>query len=252
MKANTYTLILFSAFLFLSCMNSFNCLIISEQTESTFLEVNNKMKSKMNAGKEPSLAQIKQDLINPASPFSNGINSAVPTTDSRIAPNASLDPAFQYFYKLNINCSNLNCGLPNGLCVDKSTCKCLDNYAMYSTVNSGSATVASNFQSDQFCNYIMKKQLVAFLLELFFPYGIGHLYCGRLASGIIKLFIALIPLITCLGVVMTGSRTDGKVGCASIMGSLCGCILFIWAIVDWVMFGINNYKDGNGMPLAPW
>jgi hypothetical protein len=252
MKENTYNIILVSAFLLLSSMNEFNCLAKSEQIPSTFLEVKNKLKSKVNDVKGQSLAQVKQDLVNPASPLSTGTNSAVPVSDSRIAPNASLDPSFQYFYKMNIKCSNLNCGLPNGMCLDNTTCKCMDNYAMYSTVNGGSATVAANLQSEQFCNYVMKKQIVAFLLELFFPYGFGHLYCGRLASGIIKLFIALIPLITCLAVMFTGSQTDGKVGCVSITAPLCGCILFVWAIVDWVMFGINNYKDGNGMPLAPW
>jgi hypothetical protein len=30
------------------------------------------------------------------------------------------------------------------------------------------------------------------------------------------------------------------------------CAGIIWQIVDLIMFGINNYKDGNNVPLAHW
>jgi hypothetical protein len=122
----------------------------------------------------------------------------------------------------------------------------------------------------KYCQYTQKKQISAFLLEFFLSSGVGHLYCGRLVSGILKLFF------TCIFLVFYGvlkykmgkekkqsifSNDEGSENenseedterCVGFFFCIMCCGLFAWQITDIVLFGTNKYYDGNGVPLQSW
>lgn len=86
-------------------------------------------------------------------------------------------------------CTSSNCGPRNGFCIDLNTCQCQIGYANFETEES---------PAGQYCTYQQKSQLVAFLLEFFFPIGVGHLYAGRIVNGLIKMgFNVLLPCLLC-------------------------------------------------------
>jgi hypothetical protein len=108
------------------------------------------------------------------------------------------------------------------------------------------------------CNYPQKKQLVAFLLELFLGFGSGHFYSGRTTFGGLKLgaflfgiyIICLFPLSAkCLS-----DRFDSEclVIAVSCFYYCCAVGLAFWFVYDLVMFGMNKYLDGEGLMLLPW
>ena len=162
---------------------------------------------------------------------------------------ASIDPNEKFLITRNIKCDNKNCQAPYGVCADASTCKCLNGYANF--VAEGQAFPGS------YCNYEQKKQLVAFLLEMFVGMGVGHFYSGRVLFGVFKLLILLGPLVLgvlmCCSSIVKSSDTSTCMGLVVMIGSCaCICTAVVWQLVDLIMFGINSYKDGNGVPLAHW
>lgn len=153
-----------------------------------------------------------------------------------------------FYYAENIVCTRSNCPLPNN-CIDDSTCQCYQGFVDYHDNSTNNNT---------YCNYKQKKQIVAFMLEFFVSLGVGHLYAGRTVFGILKLLVMLGPVILmilncCFGIAFKSERGQSILGIFTIIG---GCILcvgyFAWQLVDLVMFGINKYRDGNGVPLQHW
>ena len=108
------------------------------------------------------------------------------------------------------------------------------------------------------CNYKQKKQLVAFLLELFIGFGGGHFYTERYVEASLKLVSFLFGIyIICLfplsaKCVSDKCDSDVLVIFVSCFYYLCAIGLATWFIYDLVMFGSNTYKDGNGIDLLPW
>ena len=105
-----------------------------------------------------------------------------------------------------------------------------------------------------------------FFLELFLTCGIGHLYAGRIVPGIIKFIFALLFCVIYCALkyyLHSDEKTDifsaandnpdsDSADTEKYLGFLfcviC-CGLFFWQIVDLVILGLNNYKDGNGVPM---
>ena len=105
------------------------------------------------------------------------------------------------------------------------------------------------------CQYEQKKQLVAFLLEVIFPFGVGHLYAKRTLNGMLKLlFVILFPCLMCCIAICSASSLSQKVGPFLIMGigALYGLGSIAWLIIDLIFFGTNKYMDGNSVPLLEW
>jgi len=172
------------------------------------------------------------------------------TTDSTVtATTTPVDPNEQYYITKNIQCNTKNCRPPNAVCSDASTCRCLPGYANF--------VKKDQANPGYYCNYEQKKQLVAFLLEMFLGLGVGHFYTGRVLFGVFKLLVLIGPLILgvlmCCSTLVKSSDTSSCVGLFVMIGScLCICTALVWQLVDLIMFGINSYKDGNGVPLAHW
>ena len=140
-------------------------------------------------------------------------------------------------------CTVANC---NGKCTSKDICTCEDGYL--------------NFKSNSpiYCSYKQKSQLAAFLLELFLPFGIGHLYVGRTLFGITKMIIVTSPVTICLftflGILVSDKFLSGGNSSLFCIGFVFvfSIIGIIWWIADLVIFGTNNYLDGNNLPLQEW
>jgi hypothetical protein len=112
--------------------------------------------------------------------------------------------------------------------------------------------------TDTLCGYKQKKQKTAFLLELLLGFGAGHFYAERYTFAGLKLaafvygvlIICLFPLTAKL--VSEKCDSDLVVIAFSCFFYVCALGLAFWYIWDMVMFGLNKYEDGNGIPLMPW
>jgi hypothetical protein len=101
--------------------------------------------------------------------------------------------------------------------------------------------------------------------------GAGHLYAGRLVTGIIKI-IMIVGFCVLYGVLKANLNTENEVLVSFIRHEeaedkgdhadlskylglffcfLC-CILLVWQVIDLFMFGLNKYHDGNGATLYSW
>ena len=104
-------------------------------------------------------------------------------------------------------------------------------------------------------------------MELFLSTGIGHLYSERLGMGITKLIISVLFCVlygilkyylssdTKTDILWTNPENGNQPEVEKYLGGMFCCMccgLFVWQIVDLVMFGVNAYNDGNGIPLASW
>ena len=136
----------------------------------------------------------------------------------------------------------------HGQCITNNTvCQC----------NEGYITEETN-KSNMKCTYKQKSQLAAFLFELFLPFGVGHLYVGRYLFGITKMIIVTSPLTICLftflGILVSDKFLNGGNSSLVCIGVvfLFSIVGLVWWVADLVLFGTNNYSDGNNVPLNPW
>lgn len=158
-------------------------------------------------------------------------------------PKSNDEQIYYYIANTTEKCSISNC---NGECTSSHVCKCEEGYA----------NIKSN--SKIYCSYKQKSQLAAFLFELFLPFGVGHLYVGRYLFGITKMIIVTSPLTICLftflGILVSDKFLNGGNSSLVCIGVvfLFSIVGLVWWVADLVLFGTNNYSDGNNVPLNPW
>ena len=140
-------------------------------------------------------------------------------------------------------CNESNCPKSRGTCSGEY-CICHDKYITMNNKNIKNSGI--------YCNYPLKSRITAFLLELFFPFGIGHFYSGNLLLAIIKLAIFILLFSMCCSLLCCAA---GKMlgACSSIISlivilSLVGLILM--EIFDLVGYGFGIYNDGNGVIMS--
>ena len=141
-------------------------------------------------------------------------------------------------------CNTLNCPSSRGLC-NGNICVCEENYL---TVNNKQI-----HNNGIFCNYHLKSRFVAFLLEFFFPFGVGHFYAGKSILAIIKLglFVILISMccsILCCVVGKPSNNTCSLILCLIAVLSIIGII--VMEIFDLVSYALGIYTDGNGVEMS--
>ena len=141
----------------------------------------------------------------------------------------------------NITCTSINCPSPNS-CENGSVCVCDNTLA-----NAQIDTTTDTYTDSIYCQYQRKKQLTAFLLEFFLPFGIGHLYLGRLKNGIIKLVLLFV---LCCSLCFLPSTEDKKV--VYCLFSAFISLLLIWNLMDLIFIGLNRYVDGNKVLPQKW
>jgi hypothetical protein len=138
-------------------------------------------------------------------------------------------------------CTNNNCPPFQGICFE-NTCHC----------NHGFETLIENTNEPViYCNYKLKSRFVAFFLELFFPFGAGHLYAENTLLAMIKFVSFSMILFTCCGVLFSIALEDKNCG-VKCFGMLFLLMIVFWGIfetIDLVCYGLGIYKDGKGFTL---
>jgi hypothetical protein len=144
----------------------------------------------------------------------------------------------------NVNCTHLD----RLNCTDDSTrtnCICKPEYA-------------SIDGCPVKCEYERKKQLTAFLLELFVGFGAGHFYRASYLIASLKLvafifgiyIICLFPLTAkCIS---ECCDCDCLVVLVSLLFFACSVGLAFWFVFDLVRFGKNLLTDKYGIKLKQW
>lgn len=66
--------------------------------------------------------------------------------------------------------------------------------------------------------------------------GIHRLYAGRIATGILQIFM---PLLICLGIIFFR------------IPIIFVCTLSVWVLVDFILILCGKFKDKNGLPVKP-
>lgn len=144
----------------------------------------------------------------------------------------------------NIACGDYICYKSHGVCFGNgTTCICDEFYGTYPD------------DSSTMCNYAKKSQLLAFLLESIISFGAGHFYILNLSYAIPKFLIFAMgyTFFIALGILnKKREETDPTTLLISLAGCLSCVTMIIWQLVDMIMFGMNNYEDGNGIALYPW
>ena len=140
-------------------------------------------------------------------------------------------------------CNESNCPKSRGTC-SGGYCICNDKYITMNNKNINN--------NDIYCNYPLKSRITAFLLELFFPFGIGHFYSGNLLLAIIKLAIFILLFSMCYSILCCAA---GKIlGACSVIISLIVILsiicLILMEIFDLVGYGFGIYNDGNGVMMS--
>ncbi len=138
-------------------------------------------------------------------------------------------------------CTNNNCPPFQGICYENQ-CRC----------NQGYATLIDNpIEPVIYCNYKLKSKFVAFFLELFFPFGAGHLYAENTLLAMIKFVSFSMIVCTCCGVLFSIALEDKNCG-VKCFGLLFLLMIVFWALfetIDLVCYAFGIYKDGKGLPL---
>lgn len=128
---------------------------------------------------------------------------------------------------------------------DRKNCQCDKKFA----------NIAGN---STLCVYERKRQLTAFLLELFVGFGAGHFYRANYLEASLKLVAFLFGIyIICLfpltaKCVADCCDCDCLVVLISLFWFLISAGLAFWFIFDLVWFGKNKYLDKNGFCLMEW
>jgi TM2 domain-containing membrane protein YozV len=223
-------------------------LIQAKTVEKLETKVNTKENSKLKNKQAPVTAAASANVSANTNKPATTTTTPTTTTSSNITvepPTTNPDEKFNSAPK--IACTSTNCPLPYGTCQENnSSCRCMPEYANFTP---------EGVKDANYCNYPRKKQLVAFLLEFFFTFGIGHFYAGRVGFGVAKLIVLLLPVIgyilMCASVVAKDTGNCLGLVAVIITYGFC-CAGSIWQLVDIILFGINNYKDGYGVPLLHW
>ena len=140
-------------------------------------------------------------------------------------------------------CNTVNCPPLRGIC-NADLCICEDGFT---TVNN--KYIKNN---GIFCNYRLKYRFVAFLLEFFFPFGVGHFYSGKKILASIKFgLFALMIIMCCTTLCCVNVKAINS--CSFVISlililSLIG--LIIMEIFDLLFYAIGFYNDGNGIEMS--
>ena len=255
MTPNTKTILLLVC---LTLIYSFECkthkkvkhLHSPNDVKSSPALIQNKIKETITA----KVLNSKVNQINSTTPEPNNTPATTTSSANFNSAGPTVNEDDKFLAARNIKCDSTNCNFPNGVCTENNTvCRCLDGYANFEVINENENTTPKGY----YCSYQQKRQVVAFLLEFFVSVGVGHFYAGRVLFGVFKLLVMLGPIILsilmCCTAVFKDNDTSSCVGLILMIGScLFVCTGLVWQLVDIIMFGINSYKDGNGVPLQHW
>lgn len=114
---------------------------------------------------------------------------------------------------------------------------------------------------DPDCSYKRKNQLTAFLLELilglFQIMGVGRIYTGYIAIGVIHLLLPIILLVVaCIFACCAGAASKSSEGGSAVIGGVGGVIfclgylaMIVWFVWDVVLISQTDFLDDKGYSL---
>lgn len=157
----------------------------------------------------------------------------------------------KYSIAQNIVCSiKTTCPPRYGSCISPSECKCAYGFSNFIVNNKNLPD-----QNGNFCAYEQKKLIYAFLLESFLSLGLGHIYSGRYLLGYIKMIFCLLIVSLFLiqtyinkGVLLEGFAKQSPI--LLVIYLIFSVVWLIWQLLDMVLIGLNQYLDGNDIPLT--
>jgi hypothetical protein len=140
-------------------------------------------------------------------------------------------------------CSITNCPKKRGECDVDNNCSCFPNYI---TIEDEKYPFS--------CNYELKKQLNAFILEFFIGFGIGHLYVGNTQIASIKLvsYFTMYFILCFFPYCAFQSKMNFFKSMVPFLQTISLLTIVFWQIKDSIWFGLNYYTDGNGIVLQHW
>lgn len=156
-------------------------------------------------------------------------------------PNTTLHNLNDYSYSTGPCLNDFNCFLPYGICLNSTTCMCMPDFANIYIENHSIRELS--------CSYKRKKVVVAALLELFLPLGLGHFYVGQFTLGTIKFVYNFFLYVFCCILYYKGTNNEvfSNMICLCVIMS---CVIPMWNIVDLFFFFSDVYPDGYGIALA--
>ena len=134
-----------------------------------------------------------------------------------------------------ITCSSSNC---KGTCFNNTVCQCDSEHT-------------SNTDTTVFCDVPRKRQQTAFLLEFFLPFGIGHLYLGRMLNFCLKMTVLVLILLFDFlfrSMIFGQKYEQAKTGVTTVL-VFYGTYVF-YHVVDLLLITEAFYNDRNGDPMA--
>jgi hypothetical protein len=161
------------------------------------------------------------------------------------------------FLKINtrvhqMNCDSQTCFYPYGICINSTVCLCTPDYAdLRSTFSNFTQYHELGLKDKFFCSYRKKKVIIACMLELFLPLGLGHFYVGNYVKAWIKL--SYNTFIYTLGIFLhlneKCKREEIYYDIILILLFLI-CITPVWNMIDFILFISGYYKDGYDVDLS--
>lgn len=145
--------------------------------------------------------------------------------------------------KVKGECNKKNC--LNGKC-NKSYCECNQGYGQVNNKNT-----KNSFSDKELCNYKLKNQILAFILESFLIFGIGHLYVHRILYGILKAicFLSIIFIDYIIKKIAIEKKSNKALNTICFISYILYFSMIIFHLYDIMMFAVNKHTDGYGMPL---
>ena len=181
---------------------------------------------------------------------------------SSVFSNKNTDPDnIRYLEDEDTSNNKFDCHNDTNIC-DLEHIKCDDPYNQLNCTCEIGYYPGTNVTNVKFCSIEQKKQLTAFLLELFVGFGAGHFYRHHYLMASLKLVAFFIGIyLICLFPLTAKCVTDCcDNDCCVIIVSIFFYIyalgLAFWYIWDLVYFGKNKYDDfshgDDGIPLKSW
>ena len=139
-------------------------------------------------------------------------------------------------------CNAVNCPPLRGIC-SGDLCICEEGYI---TLNNKSIK-----NNGIFCNYHLKSRFLAFLLEFFFPFGVGHFYAGKIYFATIKIGLFVLMILMCCGVLVCVNVKSinycSFILCLILFLNIIA--LIIMQICDLIFYALGIYNDGHGIEM---
>ena len=170
------------------------------------------------------------------------INFKIIQKDSKKISKKKVNLYSHLFFVLTNKCNEKICVSETSNCLNENVCKCKKGYANVPLFSS---------KKSQFCQYKQKKHYIALFLEIISFCGLGHIYAHRIIMFYLKFLFFAITLLLSKNHSLYQNEKSSKSKLISQLAYYSILSMFIlYHILDIMMFYLNKYTDGYGVPLT--